>query len=242
MDRTSTREGTVARLPLDSSSGTTTTVDTRRPHESHISRPHQNRGTVKNRIVTIAIAGLSVAALIGGIAIATTGGSRSAQSAGAVSPQNTTALASPGASSPASVSTAATKATVRTAMARVGGVVEVVLVNDKGLPLYTYKPDTATQSLVTGELAALWPPLMGSAPTGSGTSGSLAVVRTGNGRQVTYNGHFLYTFVEDSAGQVTGQGVQNFFVATPGLAPLHATAVSSLPGATPTRSGSGYSY
>ena len=197
---------------------------------------------MKNRIVPIAIVGLAVAALIGGIAIATTGGSGSAQSAGAVSPRSTTTLASPGASSPAPVSTPATMATVRTAMARVGGVVEVILVNDKGLPLYTYKPDTATQSMVTGELAALWPPLMGSAPTGSGTSGSLTVVHTGNGRQVSYNGHFLYTFVEDSSGQVTGQGVQNFFVATPGLAPIHATAVSGTSGTTPARSGSGYSY
>ena len=86
-------------------------------------------------------------------------------------------------------------------------VVEVILVNDKGLPLYIYKPDTATTSMVTGELAALWPPLVASAPTGSGTSGVLAAVPTGSGRQVTYNGHFLYTFVEDSPGQVTGQGV-----------------------------------
>ena len=112
----------------------------------------------------------------------------------------------------------AATATVRTAMARVGGVTEVILVNDKGLPLYTYKPDTATRSMVSGELAALWPPLVGSAPTGSGTRGTLGVVPTGNGRQVTYNGHFLYTFAEDSPGQVTGQGVQNFFVATPGIA------------------------
>jgi hypothetical protein len=27
----------------------------------------------------------------------------------------------------------------------------------------------------------------------------------------------LYTFIEDRPGHVTGQGVQNFFVATPGL-------------------------
>ena len=109
---------------------------------------------MKNRIVTIAIAGLSVAALIGGITITATGRSGSAQSAGAVSPRSTTTLASPGVSAPAPISTPATTATVRTAMARVGGVVEAILVNDKGLPLYTYKPDTATQSMVTGELAA----------------------------------------------------------------------------------------
>jgi len=197
---------------------------------------------VKNRLLTISIAGLSVAALIGGIVIATTGGSGSAQSAGAVSPHKTTALTTPGAQPPAPVSRPATATTVRTAMARVGGVVEVILVNEKGLPLYTYKPDTATQSMVTGELAALWPPLVSSAPTGSGTSGSLTVVHTGNGRQVTYNGHFLYTFVEDNPGQVTGQGVQDFFVATPGLAPNHANAASGTNRTTPARSASGYGY
>ena len=124
---------------------------------------------------------------------------------------------------------------------RVGGVAEVILVNGKGLPLYIYKSDTAAVN-GHGRAAALWPPLVGGSPTGSGTSGALAVVHTKNGRQVTYNGHFLYTFVEDNRGQVTGQGVQNFFVATPGLAPIHATAASGTHGTTPTRSGSGYSY
>ena len=38
-----------------------------------------------------------------------------------------------------------------------------------------------------------------------------------HGNQVEYNGHLLYTFVTDRPGVVTGQGVQNFFVATPGL-------------------------
>jgi hypothetical protein len=34
----------------------------------------------------------------------------------------------------------------------------------------------------------------------------------------------LYTFITDRPGQVTGQGVQNFFVATPGIAPLSGTS------------------
>jgi predicted lipoprotein with Yx(FWY)xxD motif len=127
-------------------------------------------------------------------------------------------------------------------MARVGGVVEVILVNNKGLPLYIYPPDTGANSMVTGELAALWPPLLASAPTGSGTSGVLAVVDTGNGHQVTYNGHFLYTFAEDSPGQVTGQGVQNFLVATPGVPPNNATATPGITRTTPAPSGSGYAY
>jgi hypothetical protein len=65
------------------------------------------------------------------------------------------------------------------------------------------------------------------------------VLSDGNGRQVTYNGHPLYTFADDTAGQVTGQGVQDFFVATPGLAPLTTSAAPAAPAA---QSGGGYRY
>jgi hypothetical protein len=67
-----------------------------------------------------------------------------------------------------------------------------------------------------------------------------------HGDQVAYNGHLLYTFVDDHAGQVTGQGVQGFFVATPGLTAIagSSTAGSSAPAATvpAASSGSGYGY
>jgi predicted lipoprotein with Yx(FWY)xxD motif len=69
-------------------------------------------------------------------------------------------------------------------------------------------------------VAALWPPLTAAAPTAAGATGKLTVVNDAHGHQVAYNGHLLYTFASDRAGQVTGQGVQNFFVATPGLAPI----------------------
>jgi predicted lipoprotein with Yx(FWY)xxD motif len=132
------------------------------------------------------------------------------------------AVAAAGGSS-ASSSTAghrATAATVRTASATVAGKTETILVNSGGLPLYFYRPDTAATSFVTGGVAALWPPLTSAAPTAAGASGKLTVVNDAHGRQVAYNGHLLYTFLSDHAGQVTGQGVQNFFVATPGLAPI----------------------
>jgi predicted lipoprotein with Yx(FWY)xxD motif len=114
-------------------------------------------------------------------------------------------------------------------------------VNGKGLPLYTYGADTATKSMVTGELAALWPPLVANAPTARGASGTLATVTTTNGRQVTYNGHFLYTFVDDTPGHVTGQGVSDFFVATPHIRTVgSATTVKAAPA--PAASSSGYGY
>ena len=121
----------------------------------------------------------------------------------------------------------AAPATVRTASATVAGKTETILVNSGGLPLYFYRPDTAAKSFVTGGVAALWPPLTSAAPTAAGASGKLTVVNDAHGHQVAYNGHLLYTFVSDHAGQVTGQGVQNFFVATPGLTPIASSPASA---------------
>ena len=131
-------------------------------------------------------------------------------------------------------------ATLRTAQAAVGGKTETILVNGHGLPLYFYQPDTATKSLVTGALAQLWPPLTSPAVAGAGVTGKVAVLKDVNGQQVTYNGHPLYTFADDHADQVTGQGVQNFFVATPGIAPIARSARSS--GPAPAAPSGGYGY
>ena len=130
--------------------------------------------------------------------------------------------------------------TVRTAPAAVAGKTETILVNSGGLPLYFYRPDTAAASLVTGGVAALWPALTSAAPTAAGTPGALTVVNDAHGQQVAYNGHLLYTFASDRAGQVTGEGVQNFFVATPGLT---AIATSPAPGTVPAAPpATGYGY
>jgi predicted lipoprotein with Yx(FWY)xxD motif len=135
----------------------------------------------------------------------------------------------------------AAAATVRTASATVVGQAETILVNSGGLPLYFYRPDTAAKSLVTGGVAALWPALTSAAPTAAGATGTLTVVNDAHGRQVAYNGHLLYTFVSDHAGQVTGQGVQDFFVATPGLTPIASSPApaGTVPAAPPA---TGYGY
>ena len=133
------------------------------------------------------------------------------------------------------------QATVRTASATVAGKTETILVSRQGLPLYIYRPDTATTSLVTGGLARLWPPLTSPAVAGAGVTGHVAVLKDVNGQQVTYNGHPLYTFADDQAGQVTGQGVQNFFVATPGIAAINMSARSMAP-TTPAGPSGRYGY
>ena len=152
-----------------------------------------------------------------------------------------TAAAAGGTSASSATTGHSATATVRTASATVAGKTETVLVNSGGLPLYFYRPDTAATSLVTGGVAALWPPLTSAAPTAAGASGKLTVVNDAHGHQVAYNGHLLYTFTSDHAGQVTGQGVQNFFVATPGLTPIaSSTASAGMVPATPSAHGYGY--
>jgi predicted lipoprotein with Yx(FWY)xxD motif len=149
-----------------------------------------------------------------------------------------TAAASAGTTQAASATGAAT---VRTASATVAGKTEYILVNRQGLPLYIYRPDTSTRSFVTGGLAQLWPPLTSPAVAGAGVTGNVSVLKDGNGQQVTYNGHPLYTFADDHVGQVTGQGVQNFFVATPGIASNAMSAGSTAP-TTPAVPSGGYGY
>ena len=142
-------------------------------------------------------------------------------------------------------------ATVRSAQATVAGKTETILVDRQGLPLYYYLNDTAASSAVAGGLATLWPPLTATSPAATGLTGKLAAVMDAHGDQVAYNGHLLYTFAGDQAGQVTGQGVQGFFVATPGLTPIagSSAAGSSTTGSSTTTgtapaasSGNGYGY
>jgi predicted lipoprotein with Yx(FWY)xxD motif len=131
--------------------------------------------------------------------------------------------------------------TLHTTTTQVGAKTETVLVNAKGLPLYYYQADTAKKSQVSGVLAQLWPALVSAKPTASGVKGTVVSLKEANGRQVAYNGHFLYTFVDDSPGHVTGQGVSNFFVATPNIRAIGRSTTVKAPPApvTPSR---GYGY
>jgi predicted lipoprotein with Yx(FWY)xxD motif len=93
-----------------------------------------------------------------------------------------------------------------------------VLTSGSGLALYTLTTDHNGQSTCHGSCAAVWPPLnvpAGTVPTaGAGVTGTVGTATQTNGTvQVTYNGSPLYTFVGDtSPGQVTGNGVSDFFV------------------------------
>jgi predicted lipoprotein with Yx(FWY)xxD motif len=171
-------------------------------------------GTTKHsRALRSAMAGIGLAAVVGvaaaGIIDSSGGGSSSA------------------------VATTGT-ATLRSQVASVSGQREPILVDQQGLPLYYYAGDSPSASRVIGELARLWPPVTATSARASGLGGTVAEVQDAHGRQVAYNGHLLYTFVSDRTGVVTGQGVQNFFVATPGLS---TPAGSTVP---PAGRGGGY--
>jgi predicted lipoprotein with Yx(FWY)xxD motif len=86
-----------------------------------------------------------------------------------------------------------------------------ILTDSSGMPLYTLNGSC------TGSCASAWPALTvpaGAVPSGgAGVTGTLKAAKQADGTyQVTYNGSPLYTFVQDSPGQVTGQGVAGFTV------------------------------
>ena len=90
-----------------------------------------------------------------------------------------------------------------------------ILVDSRGRTLYLFKKDARGKSACSGECAKFWPPVRASGkPTaGQGISASkLGTIRRSDGKpQVTYNGHPLYTFLQDTkAGQTNGQGLTAF--------------------------------
>ncbi len=116
---------------------------------------------------------------------------------------------------------------IQTAQATVEDQEVTILTNAQGLTLYYFTPDTAAESACTGDCAATWPPLLfdgeGNPTAVVDLPGTLGIQENANGKQVTYNGHPLYTFSGDSEpGQTNGQGkAGKWFVVTPDLEPVN---------------------
>jgi predicted lipoprotein with Yx(FWY)xxD motif len=95
-----------------------------------------------------------------------------------------------------------------------------VLVDSSGAALYTNDMDTRSKVACDGECLTEWVPL--AAPTGGSPSSSDSAVesklgtmqRPDGSSQVTLDGMPLYTFVDDSPGQVTGNGFTDAFGGT----------------------------
>jgi len=126
-----------------------------------------------------------------------------------------------------------------------------VLVDSSGQALYTPAQEASGKILCTGACNSFWMPVTASGKvTGSSSvSGKLGSVKRPDGSmQVTYNGMPLYTFSQDQAGQVTGNGFQDAFngqqftwhVITVGNSGTAAGGGGG--GSTSSSGGSGYSY
>jgi predicted lipoprotein with Yx(FWY)xxD motif len=106
---------------------------------------------------------------------------------------------------------AGTAAAVKTRHVELG----TVLVDGKGRTLYLFQKDTTSKSRCTGACAENWPPLLTTGKASAGGSARKSLLgtakRSDGTTQVTYNGHPLYTFINDQApGDVKGQGVSAF--------------------------------
>ena len=82
-----------------------------------------------------------------------------------------------------------------------------VLVDAKGMTLYTFDKDAKGVSNCYDKCAVAWPPFM--AEAGAKAEGDWTIVkRTDGGMMWAYEGMPLYTFVKDlKPGDVTGEGV-----------------------------------
>ncbi len=100
------------------------------------------------------------------------------------------------------------------------------LVDGKGMTLYVFMKDTGPTSTCYGKCASFWPPLLtsGAAVAGSGVDSSKlgTTARTDGTTQVTYNGHPLYYFSQDTKpGDTNGQKIQGiWFVVSPSGDPV----------------------
>jgi predicted lipoprotein with Yx(FWY)xxD motif len=89
-----------------------------------------------------------------------------------------------------------------------------VLVDSDGMALYANDQETRGMALCDGACLSFWTPLTisGGTPKGDSLNGKLGVVKRPDGdSQVTFNGKLLYTFYEDSPGQVRGDGFDDAF-------------------------------
>ena len=118
-----------------------------------------------------------------------------------------------------------------------------ILTGPSGMTVYTHAGDSATSSTCTGGCAAAWPPLttVGQPTVGAGVTGTLGTLTRADGTiQVTYGGLPLYYWEGDTkAGDVTGNGVEGFSVATVGGAGALPPVSPAAPA--PTSAG-GYGY
>ncbi|KAB0485831.1 Predicted lipoprotein with conserved Yx(FWY)xxD motif [Pseudomonas reinekei] len=84
-----------------------------------------------------------------------------------------------------------------------------MMVDHKGMTLYTFDKDSGGKSMCNDDCAKNWPPMM--APAGATADGKWSVIKRDDGTsQYAYDGKPLYTFVKDKApGDMTGDKMKD---------------------------------
>jgi predicted lipoprotein with Yx(FWY)xxD motif len=150
---------------------------------------------------------LALAAALLAIVVAGCGGDDSSSTGGVYGGKGGAATTEPAAAGPSEGS-----ATVTVAMVPELG---KVIVDSDGFTLYDFHKDKGTTSSCYGGCASVWPPLTtGSTPKAAGgvSASKLGTTKRRDGTtQVTFAGHPLYTYVEDSKpGEANGNDVDLF--------------------------------
>ncbi len=121
-----------------------------------------------------------------------------------------------------------------------------VVTNSAGFTVYWFAIDTPKKSNCNGTCASFWPPVPASAKLAhmsslSGTFGSIK--RSDGSKQLTYMGHPLYTFKEDTAaGQDNGNGKNLSGGVWWAMTPTGAKLTAAHAPSSSSSSGGGYGY
>ena len=130
-----------------------------------------------------------------------------------------------------------------------GGLVSVasvegtdVLADSAGKTLYTADVEKGGKILCVDACASFWEPLLASPADAEDAAGELGadlgvVKRPGGQRQLTFDGLPLYTFAEEGAGKLDGNGFADDFQGT-----HFEWQAARTSGGAPSSSGGGYGY
>jgi predicted lipoprotein with Yx(FWY)xxD motif len=163
-----------------------------------------------NRMTTMLVAACAVAVVL--------------LAAGCGSSSSASGLYGSGQTSPSTATAAATTATLGVGKTGLGQVV----VNSAGHTLYLFEKDQNGRSECSGTCAGYWPPLIskGQPMALRGLNQALVgtTTRADGTKQVTYAGHPVYMFVQDTkAGQTNGEGLTDFGASWDALSPSGAS-------------------
>ena len=84
-----------------------------------------------------------------------------------------------------------------------------MMVDHKGMTVYTFDKDAGGKSMCNGDCAKNWPPMM--APAGAKAEGKWTVIKRDDGMmQYAYDSKPLYTFMKDEKpGEMKGDGMKD---------------------------------